>query len=156
MLDFPTCDKGAGLQEDAALQEAQGRGEPAAAVCCRTWRTSHVVVFTGISAFFVYKPHLLTRRSSHIVVFTGFSAVFVYKTHLLTHQEIRGTAETLRQKAVDAREIATRLASEVPAKKALALEKLELAQRLHSEADDAAAAPRDGFDGAAAKAAPSH
>jgi hypothetical protein len=49
-----------------------------------TWRTSHIVAFTGFSAVFVYKTHLLTWRTSHIVVFTGFSAVFVYETHLLT------------------------------------------------------------------------
>jgi hypothetical protein len=48
-------------------------------------------VFTGVSAVFAYKTHLLTApnlprtrrrtwRSSQIVVFTGVSAVFVYKT----------------------------------------------------------------------------
>jgi hypothetical protein len=63
-----------------------------------TWRSSHIVVFTGVSAVFIYNPYsrrsagrgrlhtsaTLWRGISHIVVFTGVSTVFIYKTRLLT------------------------------------------------------------------------
>jgi hypothetical protein len=64
----------------------------------RPERSFQTLFFTGFSAVFVYKPHVLTAAVRGGVpktcFFTGFSAVFVYKPHVLTAAVRGGVPKT--------------------------------------------------------------